>query len=86
MTTRNRQKIIVFAKEGRCRCGKPVTSHHFLCDSCYSERARAINKRKKKKILDKAQAARDRKKTEKEVKKLEKEVKKLQKRRQTKNE
>jgi hypothetical protein len=36
MTIINKKKKIIIPLKDKCDCGKKVTSHHFLCDKCYS--------------------------------------------------
>ena len=64
MTTSER-KYIKVVKAKCVKCGKKVTDHHILCNSCWGKRAKKKHQQEKKKILDKAYIARDRKYKEK---------------------
>ena len=30
-----KRKIIIIPKNKKCRCGKKITHHHFLCNDCW---------------------------------------------------
>ena len=43
------KRIIPFKK--KCRCGKKVKNHHFLCDECWGESAKRKYRAKRRKLL-----------------------------------
>ena len=55
MTTRIRKYIEV--KKNKCvKCGKKVTDHHILCNSCWGKTAKILHQQKMKKMFDKVRA------------------------------
>ncbi|HUU87340.1 MAG TPA: hypothetical protein VMX17_06270 [Candidatus Glassbacteria bacterium] len=42
-------KIIPIKK--KCKCGKEVKNHHFLCDKCWGKKAKAKYHKERKNLL-----------------------------------
>ena len=42
-----KKKIHTIPKDKKCRCGKRITHHHFLCNDCWREDKKTNKLRKK---------------------------------------
>jgi hypothetical protein len=40
-------KINPIPKNKKCRCGRKITHHHYLCDNCWNLEQKDKNKRRK---------------------------------------
>ena len=68
MTT-SKRKYIEVIKVKCVKCGKKVTDHHILCNFCWGKTAKRKSQQARRKILDKAMKAQNRKFKERDAKK-----------------